>query len=163
MKTYCIISASFLIAWGLTGCGASQNQTGTLSQAQQTSQILDRMGPPLSTVDSDPNVVNSYACGNCGVEICHLPPGNPDNKHTLCIGPAAVPHHLKEHERDGVGDYLGACDGGVGTGTTSDSGTGGVGTGTTSGSVGTGTTSSSNGDQIIDCTNPANASNPLCQ
>jgi hypothetical protein len=36
--------------------------------------------------------------------ICHIPPGNPANAHTLCIGNAAVPAHLQNH-----GDTLGAC------------------------------------------------------
>jgi hypothetical protein len=36
--------------------------------------------------------------------ICHIPPGNPANAHTLCIGNAAVPAHLHNH-----GDSLGAC------------------------------------------------------
>jgi hypothetical protein len=36
--------------------------------------------------------------------ICHIPPGNPANAHTLCIGNAAVPAHLTNH-----GDYLGIC------------------------------------------------------
>jgi hypothetical protein len=36
--------------------------------------------------------------------ICHVPPGNPANAHTLCIGNAAIPHHLANHP-----DYLGPC------------------------------------------------------
>jgi hypothetical protein len=36
--------------------------------------------------------------------ICHIPPGNPANAHTLCIGNQAVPAHLDNH-----GDYLGPC------------------------------------------------------
>jgi hypothetical protein len=36
--------------------------------------------------------------------ICHIPPGNPANAHTLCIGNAGVPSHLRNH-----GDYLGPC------------------------------------------------------
>jgi len=36
--------------------------------------------------------------------ICHIPPGNPSNAHTLCIGNAGVPAHLRNH-----GDYLGVC------------------------------------------------------
>jgi hypothetical protein len=36
--------------------------------------------------------------------ICHVPPGNPDNAHTLCIGNAAVRAHLRNHD-----DYLGPC------------------------------------------------------
>jgi len=37
------------------------------------------------------------------VTICHLPPGNPDNAHTLSVGADAVEAHL------GHGDYLGEC------------------------------------------------------
>ena len=36
--------------------------------------------------------------------ICHIPPGNPANAHTLCIGNQAVPAHLQNH-----GDSLGPC------------------------------------------------------
>jgi hypothetical protein len=36
--------------------------------------------------------------------ICHVPPGNPANAHTLCIGNAAVEAHLRNHP-----DYLGPC------------------------------------------------------
>jgi hypothetical protein len=36
--------------------------------------------------------------------ICHIPPGNPANAHTICVGNAAVPAHLNNH-----GDHVGAC------------------------------------------------------
>jgi hypothetical protein len=36
--------------------------------------------------------------------ICHMPPGNPANAHTLSIGDAAVPAHLAH------GDKLGRCE-----------------------------------------------------
>jgi hypothetical protein len=38
------------------------------------------------------------------VEICHFPPGNPDNFHTLSVGAPAVSAHLAH------GDSLGACE-----------------------------------------------------
>ncbi len=38
------------------------------------------------------------------VTICHLPPGNPENKHTLDVAESAVKAHLAH------GDYLGDCD-----------------------------------------------------
>jgi hypothetical protein len=41
--------------------------------------------------------------GNYGVEMCQIPPGNPNNAHTICIAPSAVPAHLA------IGCVLGAC------------------------------------------------------
>ena len=38
------------------------------------------------------------------VEVCHIPPGNPDNARTITISENAVPAHL-DH-----GDHLGACE-----------------------------------------------------
>lgn len=43
------------------------------------------------------------------VAICHVPPGNPDNAHTISIGASAVPKHVGKHE----GDTEGACEGGA--------------------------------------------------
>ena len=37
------------------------------------------------------------------VEICHIPPGNPANAHTISVSGNAIKSHLKH------GDYLGAC------------------------------------------------------
>ncbi len=38
------------------------------------------------------------------IEVCHCPPGNPDNCHTILINPAALPAHLAH------GDTLGRCE-----------------------------------------------------
>ena len=40
------------------------------------------------------------------VLICHIPPGNPGNAHTISVPQSAVPAHLAH------GDSLGACPGG---------------------------------------------------
>lgn len=37
------------------------------------------------------------------VLVCHVPPGNPENQHNICISPSAVPAHLAQ------GCYLGTC------------------------------------------------------
>jgi hypothetical protein len=54
--------------------------------------------------------------------VCHIPPGNPSNEHTICVGNASVPAHLAH------GDLLGSCcdqgDGGDGSGSGSDTGSG---------------------------------------
>jgi hypothetical protein len=38
------------------------------------------------------------------VTICHIPPDNPDERHTITVGAPAVAAHIREH-----GDYIGAC------------------------------------------------------
>lgn len=50
------------------------------------------------------NVVD-VRCGNNlnKVAVCHVPPGNPANAHTICISENAVPAHLAH------GCHLGAC------------------------------------------------------
>jgi hypothetical protein len=50
-----------------------------------------------------------YVCESPKKElICHVPPGNPDNAHTICVGAAAVDAHAEHH-----GDAAGACEGDV--------------------------------------------------
>lgn len=58
------------------------------------------------------------------VTVCHIPPGNPANAHTISVGAPAVPAHLAH------GDYLGPChgsDGPPGPTPSSDAGTPGPG------------------------------------
>jgi hypothetical protein len=38
------------------------------------------------------------------VTICHIPPENPDERHTITVGAPSVAAHVREH-----GDYIGAC------------------------------------------------------
>jgi len=42
--------------------------------------------------------------GDVKVEVCHIPPGDPTNFHTLKVSDNAAPAHL------GHGDFLGSCD-----------------------------------------------------
>lgn len=51
----------------------------------------------------------STACGNNNqkVLICHIPPGNPANAHTICVSPNAVNAHLNGNNSHN--DFLGDC------------------------------------------------------
>ncbi|HKY60640.1 MAG TPA: hypothetical protein VJP59_06465 [Gemmatimonadota bacterium] len=59
-------------------------------------------GEPAS---GDVDVIASQDDIEDQVTICHIPPGNPDNAHTIVVGAPAVPAHLAH------GDFEGECDG----------------------------------------------------
>jgi len=82
--------------------------------------IADPIAQPPVTTTYTVTVTDANGCSDtddvtvevldvrCGkkmdkVLVCHIPPGNPENAHTICIAPAAVPAHLAH------GDYLGPC------------------------------------------------------
>jgi hypothetical protein len=81
------------------GCGADSDVTD-----DSTIAALRACGLDDGTIEHGARL---HACDPGDVKkttICHIPPGNPANAHTLCIGNAAVPAHLDNH-----GDSLGAC------------------------------------------------------
>jgi outer membrane biosynthesis protein TonB len=47
---------------------------------------------------------NTIVTSSSTTTICHIPPGNPGNNHTITIGESALSAHL------GHGDVLGTCD-----------------------------------------------------
>jgi len=78
-------------------------------QAHMT-QHVDIIGPcPSEESDDNDNSnsnsnSNSNGNGNNNIAVCHVPPGNPENQHTLYISQSAVTTHLTQHT-----DYLGMC------------------------------------------------------
>jgi hypothetical protein len=73
----------------------SSAANATFSDNQGTGAILDDDAPSvISDVEGD---------GAEKVTICHIPPGNPENAHTISVGAPAVPAH------EGHGDTLGSC------------------------------------------------------
>lgn len=100
-----------------------------------TSQAQADQGLPATC---QANVPDPHACDPADTSkttLCHVPPGNPANAHTICIGNAAVPAHLQHHQ----GDFVGTCSCPPGTGSGSGSGgsgSGGSGSGSGSGSGG---------------------------
>ena len=82
------------------GCGAPANDaTATESLAALTACHLDD-----GTVEHDALIRACDPQDTKKTTICHFPPGNPANAHTLCVGNPAVPAHLKHH-----GDHVGPC------------------------------------------------------
>jgi len=89
------------IALIASACGDAKYQMGSSSGTYT----------PLRHVAQQPDLLNQYSCGSGDqVRICHVPPGNPEAKHTLCIGRAAVSAHIGHHQAyNGEEDYLGFC------------------------------------------------------
>jgi hypothetical protein len=137
----------------MVGCGEDTTDQSSsaqhLSQAEKEAKKAAKKKDVAAchlddgTVDPDDSDLRACEPGNTKkTTICHVPPGNPANAHTLCIGNAAVPHHLANHP-----DYLGPCkpdipcpppSGGGG-------GMGGGGSTDTGGSTGTGGASNEGG------------------
>ncbi len=96
-------SISFLAWLGLVatvGCDApSTNVESSAREAALAACHLNDAGvdPSADLRACDPGDVKKTT-------ICHIPPGNPANAHTLCVGNAAVPAHLQNH-----GDSIGPC------------------------------------------------------
>lgn len=81
-------------------------QTITVCPTTETSYTVTVTDSEGCTSTDDVTVdVIDVRCGKKlnKVEVCHIPPGNPDNAHTICISPNAVETHLAH------GDHLGAC------------------------------------------------------
>ena len=58
---------------------------------------------PASESKPQSDFESGYGYGYGKVVVCHTPPGNPDNQHTITVGSPAVQAHLKH------GDTLGPC------------------------------------------------------
>jgi len=101
----------------LTGIVFAGAMLAGCNNSQSTQEQLVQQGCTVST--------HGHVCDPADTKkttVCHIPPGNPANAHTICIGNEAVPAHIANH-----GDFVGECscpgDGG-GDGDTPDAGTG---------------------------------------
>ena len=88
------------------GLGAVASCDVPAADPAPTSREAELAACHLNDGTVDPNA-DLHACDPGSVKkttICHIPPGNPANAHTICVGNAAVPAHLQNH-----GDSIGPC------------------------------------------------------
>lgn len=94
-----IIRFERLLLVGLTGAALlTACMPGDTSSSSDESAALRVPGNGHDDKDDSGN-----GGGVAKVYICHIPPGNPANAHTIHVGAPAVPAHLAH------GDYIGKC------------------------------------------------------
>ena len=59
--------------------------------------------PDCAVPPSFDDIIDAWKCSSKKVYMCHVPPGNPGNAHTICVSKNAINAHLAH------GDYLGPC------------------------------------------------------
>lgn len=106
IRKFSLVALSALAILGLAhamGCGSPAEESSPAS-ADETWAALRACQLDDGTVEHDALLRACDPQDTKKTTICHIPPGNPANAHTLCIGNPAVAHHLKNH-----GDHLGPC------------------------------------------------------
>lgn len=93
-----------LAAIGCAGSFLSIYGCGALTSADSTASTADH-----SSLKQMPDGVQQ-STGSEPVELCHIPPGNPHQRHTIVVSGNAVRAHLAH------GDSLGPCTDGAGAG-----------------------------------------------
>jgi len=81
-----------------------------MSQPMTDPKVLRRFGRGLWALAAAAALIvlpPAASAVNEKVTICHIPPGNPDNAHSITISVSALQTHLDQH-----GDSIGECDGG---------------------------------------------------
>ncbi|QSQ20588.1 hypothetical protein JY651_35925 [Pyxidicoccus parkwayensis] len=126
MRRLNLVSSSALMValCTLLACGGSPQQSGEPTPNDPQSGQLEGAPAPSPSDDPAAPAGNGDASqGNPGgigkITICHIPPGNPANAHTITVGMPALNAHLKH------GDTVGACGSDGGTGGGVDAGPGG--------------------------------------
>ncbi|HEV8359099.1 MAG TPA: CARDB domain-containing protein [Candidatus Thermoplasmatota archaeon] len=110
-STLNVASASWSAAQGshtVKAVADSDHQVAEASESNNArTESLSVAAPPPPRVQDNPADDDEGDEG--GVAVCHVPPGNPGNAHTIHVGEAAVRAHLAH------GDHEGACDGDEGS------------------------------------------------
>jgi hypothetical protein len=109
----CVSACQGKVCGSDDGCGAECKE-GSGCTVPDMSGPPDAGAPPDMTPPPDAGCVPPPPIADCDLPdrddengkttICHIPPGNPANAHTLTVGDPAVAAHLSHH-----GDYLGPC------------------------------------------------------
>ncbi|PLX01503.1 MAG: hypothetical protein C0595_14415 [Marinilabiliales bacterium] len=107
LNTQLNASGGVSYSWYPTTGLSDPNIADPIAQPDVTTTYTVTVTDENGCIDSDEVtvVVNDIRCGKKmdKVLVCHIPPGNVGEAHTICISPNAVAAHLAH------GDYLGEC------------------------------------------------------
>lgn len=96
-----------LYSWSPSAGLSDPNVADPIADPGETTTYTVTVADAFGCEDTDEVVVEvmDVRCGkkNNKVLVCHVPPGNPGNAHTICVSYNAVAAHLAH------GDYLGEC------------------------------------------------------
>jgi hypothetical protein len=102
-----LVSTIALAAIGLAqfvGCGETDDAAAQAAalKAKKNREALKACGLDDGSLGADDQLHACEAGSTKKTTVCHIPPGNPDNAHTICIGnPAVSPH--QHHHGDTIG------------------------------------------------------------
>jgi len=97
------VGVALLTPGQIAGCSTPDDDTAAYRAAALAACHLDD-----GTVEHDADVRACDPGDKKKTTVCHIPPGNPANAHTICVGNAAVAAHVRNHG-DPVGDHAGPC------------------------------------------------------
>lgn len=115
MKQWTVGICGMILALATSGCGKAEfsSSDGSLSNKSAAVSLEDAAEHPVLVDDFDDDGACNPAKSH-KVLVCHVPPGNPANRHTICIGKPALQAHLRlhiAHSDPNVRDTIGPCPG----------------------------------------------------
>lgn len=84
----------------LAACDGS-NLVNPASPTREAAPSADVQDTVSASSEDELGSEEQLAGGVEKVDICHRPPGNPANFHTITVGAPAVPAHLAHGDREG--------------------------------------------------------------
>jgi len=107
-----LLTAAFALPMQQAFAACSKSSGGTTATNSTSSSVSGNTGSSTLICVSRTSALTTLGLGSSSANgnssskatICHIPPGNPDQKMTLSVGQSSVPAHL-DH-----GDSLGSCD-----------------------------------------------------
>ena len=107
LSTQLVASGGVSYSWSPTTGLSDPDIADPIAEPSETTVYTVTVTDAFGCADTDDVMVEvvDVTCGKKGkkVWICHIPPGNPNNAHSICVSFNAVAAHLAH------GDYLGQC------------------------------------------------------